>query len=1129
MECPSCRHDSPPSARFCSQCGQHLLLACPNCGARSDGATPFCSVCGEPNAGAARSTTRPTATVASYGLGSLSGRILPPTVNPEGERKHVTVLFADVKASMELISDRDPEEAGQLLDPVLARMMDAVHSFEGTVNQVLGDGVMALFGAPVANEDHAVRACYAALRMQEHLKSYAVEVLATHGVLIQARIGINSGEVVVRPIKNDVHADYSAVGATTHLAARMEQLAAPGSILLAANTLRLAEGHVEVRPLGPVPIRGVNAPVDVYELLGASTSNLRILGRGRELSLFVGRASELEHLQAIFTREQSGLTGLVAVVGAPGLGKTRLCYELARWAAGRDWLLLEASGVSYGRATPYLPLVELLRGFFGIEARDETRRITEKVISRLLAVDSGLAASLPAFLALLEVPVDDTGWHALNPPQRRQQTLDILQRLWNATARVRPLCIILENLHWIDSETQAVLDSLVANLPAHRVLLIVTYRPEYQDPWQSRPYYARITLDPLSLDSADRLARSLIGEDDALRPVRQIIVERTEGNPLFLEEVLRELVETQILVGRHGNYRLGQPLPTAKIPLTVQAVLAARIDRLSPADKGVLQCAAVIGKNVPFVILEAIAGRERDALMQSMARLQASDFLYCTTLFPDPQYSIKHALTQEVAYASLLHERRRLLHQAVTRATEARYAGALADQVDTLAHHSFHGELWAPAAAYLIQAGQKATARYARGAAAARFREAIVALDRLPDSPATLEQRIDVRLALRNALLPFGEVQEVMKRLGEASALAERIGDRTRGGWVSGYMSACHWSVGDYGAALAAATRTVALGHELDDTSLRVYGNVALTWIHHSLGDYAAGARAGREAVELLGNHQLPMQLPIPSQPAVLARTWLVSCLIELGHFNEAKQYADEALRLAEILGEPWSLSDASLGLGMYRLRRGEPATAARALERGTDICQRYGIAVWLTPLRASLGYSWALTGRAREGVVRLEAALEGAASTGLRFYHTLAQIWLAEALLFDGRPAEAASHAKTALDVAVRYGEIGNQAYALLTLAKIAAPDRSSGSISVEAVTSLQQALAIANGLGMRPLAAKCQLDLACILATTGDAVEARRFLNSALHLFGEMGLVADASRVEQVQKNLALRAPVA
>ena len=749
------------------------------------------------------------------------------------------------------------------------------------------------------------------------------------------------------------------------------------------------------------------------------------------------------------------------------------------------------------------------------------------MISRLLGADPGLEAALPAFLALLNVPVDDPGWQALDPPQRRRRTLDMLKRLWIGAAQVRPLCIILENLHWIDAETQAFLESFVESLSSHRVLLVVTYRPEYRHPWASRSYYAQITLNPLSLESAHRLARSLVGDDDTLRPAHHLIVERAAGNPLFLEEVLRDLVETGVLVGDRGAYRLNGPLPTTQIPVTVQAVLAARIDRLPAGDKAVLQCAAVIGKDVPLALLEAIVGLEREALQESLGRLQAAEFLYDTALFPDLAYTFTHALTHEVAYAGLLHERRGLLHQSVVRAIEGLYPSGLAEHVDTLAHHAFHGELWAPAAAYLTQAGQKATARYARGAAAARFREAIVALDRLPDSATTLEQRIDVRLALRNALLPFGEVQEVMMRLGEAAALVERTGDRTRGGWVSGYMSACHWSIGEYGAALAAAERTLALAREPGDTSLRVYGNVALTWIHHSLGDYAAGARSGRDAVKLLGSDQLTMRLPIPSQPAVLARTWLVSCLVELGQFGEAAERADEALRLAEALGEPWSLADAALGLGVYGLRRSDPAEAARALERGIEICERYGITVWLSPLQSSLGYARALTGRAREGVTLLEAALERTSATGLRFYRTLAEIWLAEALLLDGRATEAAGPATAAVELSVRYREAGNEAYGLRVLGELGAQGGPGGSTLPEAAAHLRQALALATARGMRPLAAQCRLGLARILARTGGGIEARQLLASALDAFRDLGLAPDSLRAERAERDLALSRP--
>ena len=433
-----------------------------------------------------------------YTPAHLAEKILTSRSALEGERKQVTVLFADLKGSLELLADRDPEEARQLLDPVLERMMAAVHRYEGTVNQVMGDGIMALFGAPIAHEDHAVRACYAALAMQEAIRRYSDEVRRGHGVEVQIRVGLNSGEVVVRAIGNDLHMDYSAIGQTTHLAARMEQLAPPGSIRLTADTLRLAEGWVQVTPLGPVPVKGLPAPVEVCELVGAGPARTRLQAfAARGLTPFVGRQAELAALHQALEQAGAGHGQVVAVIGEPAIGKTRLFHEFTHASRTQGWLLLESSSTSYGKATPYLPVIDLLKAYFQIEDRDDGRRIREKLTGRLLTLDPALGPSLPAFLALLEVPVEDPHWQALDPSQRRQRTLDALKRLLLRESQVQPLLLVFENLHWIDTETQAFLDGLVESLPAARLLLLVNYRPEYQHGWGTKTYYTQLRLDPL--------------------------------------------------------------------------------------------------------------------------------------------------------------------------------------------------------------------------------------------------------------------------------------------------------------------------------------------------------------------------------------------------------------------------------------------------------------------------------------------------------------------------------------------------------------------------------------------------------------------------------------------------------
>ena len=665
----------------------------------------------------------------------LAEKILTSRSALEGERKQVTVLFADLKGSMELLADRDPEEARQLLDPVLERMMAAVHRYEGTVNQVMGDGIMALFGAPLAHEDHAVRACYAALAMQAAVQQYAAEVQRTHGVPLQMRVGLNAGEVVVRAIGNDLHMDYSAIGQTTHLAARMEQMAMPGSILITPAVLGLAEGYVQVRSLGPMPVKGLDVPVEVFELVGASGIRRRLQAAAvRGLTRFVGRDTELAALGQALERAGAGQGQVVAVVGEAGVGKSRLVYECVHSPRTQGWLVLESASVSYGKATPYFPVIDLLKRYVHVEDADEPRTMRARVTGQVLTLDETLQETIPALLWLLDALPDDSPFRTLDPPQRRQRLLDALRRVLLRESQVQPLLLVFEDLHWIDTETQALLDRLVDSLPTARILLLVNYRPEYQHGWSNKTSYTQLRLDPLPPASADEVLQALLGDDSSLAPLKPLLIARTEGNPFFLEESVRALVETGVLVGERGAYRLEHALQSLQVPATVQAVLAARIDRLPPEEKRLLQTAAVIGMEVPLPLLQAIAEAPEESLQRSLAQLQATEFLYETRLFPEHEYTFKHALTHEVAYGSLLLERRRVLHARIVQALEALAGDRVAEQVERLAHHALRGEVWDKALAYCRQAGEKAIARSAYREAVGYFEQALSALPHLPET-----------------------------------------------------------------------------------------------------------------------------------------------------------------------------------------------------------------------------------------------------------------------------------------------------------------------------------------------------------------------------------------------------------
>jgi class 3 adenylate cyclase len=755
MRCPQCGHDNGAELKFCGECGTRLALLCAECGARNSPNQKFCGECG------ARLTTRTPARAPSpesYTPKHLAERILTSKAALEGERKQVTVLFADLKGSMELLAERDPEEARKILDPVLERMIEAVHRYEGTVNQVMGDGIMALFGAPLAHEDHAVRACYAALRMQDRVTRYAEDARRTHGVNVQIRIGLNSGEVVVRAIGSDLHMDYTAVGQTTHLAARMEQLSSPGSILLTPSTLALVEGFVAVTALGPVPVKGVADPMEVYEVTGVGPARTRLQATARRgLTRFVGRDAELEQLRRAQQLAAAGHGQIAALVGEAGVGKSRLVYEFTHSHRLQGWLVLESASISYGKATSYLPVIDLLQGYFKIQDRDDLREIREKVTGKLLTLDEALKPTLPALLALLDLPVDDPAWPTLAPAERRQRTLDAVKRLLLREAREQPLLVIFEDLHWVDGETQALLDGLVESLGSARLLLLVSYRPEYQHAWGGKTAYSQMRLDALPAESAAELLDTLLGDDPALGPLKQRLVKR--GNPFFLEETLRTLVETKALVGERGRYRLTQPVQAIQVPATVQVMLTARIDRLPPEDKRLLQVASVVGKDVPFALLQAIAELPDEALRRGLDHLQAAEFLYETSLFPDLEYTFKHALTHEVTYGGLLQERRRDVHARIVDAIEALYRDRLVEQIERLTHHAVRGELREKAVHYLRQAGLKAAGRSAVQDARGWFEQALGLLEALGESPSMLEQAFEIRLELRSVLMYLLDVR----------------------------------------------------------------------------------------------------------------------------------------------------------------------------------------------------------------------------------------------------------------------------------------------------------------------------------------------------------------------------------
>jgi class 3 adenylate cyclase/tetratricopeptide (TPR) repeat protein len=1104
MRCPRCQHENRPQAKFCEECATPLARTCSNCGTALSPTAKFCPEC-----------AHPVVTGNQPGFGSpetytpkhLAEKILTSKAALEGERKQVTVLFADMKGSMELLANRDPEQARKILDPVLELMMEAVHRYEGTVNQVMGDGIMALFGAPLAHEDHAVRACYAALDMQAAVRRYDEGVHRSHDVGAQIRIGLNSGEVVVRAIGSDLRMDYSAIGQTTHLAARLEQLANPGYTLLTTGTLRLAEGYVEVRPIGPVPVKGVENPIDVYEMVGTGPLRSRLhAAEARGLTPLVGRESELDLLRQALGRAAAGRGQIMVLVGEAGVGKSRLVWEVTHSHRTHGWLILESRSVSYGKATPYLPVISLLKGYLAIQDRDNHDEVRQKVSSKLRALDETLEPTAAALLSLLDVPVQDLQWQTLEPPQRRQRTLDAMKRLLLRESQAQPLLLVFEDLHWIDSETQAFLDSLVESLPTARILLLVNYRPEYQDGWVRKTYYTRLRLDALAPEDTEDFLRALIGVDPALHPLNRLLMERTDGNPFFLEESVRTLVETKALVGERGAYRLAAQLPSVQVPATVQAVLAARIDRLPAEEKWLLQCAAVIGKDVPARLLQTIADEPEEVVGRQLAHLRAAEFLYEARLFPDLEYTFKHALTHEVAYGSLLHDRRRSLHTRIMEAIEHLDPDRLRDHIDQLAHHAFKSEVWGKAVTYLRQAGAKAASRSANREAIAHLEHALVALGHLPESPETLAQAIDLRFDLRNSLHPLGEFERVFGYLQEADRLARKLDDRRRLGWVSMYMSHYFWMVGTSTEVRTFAETALAIAEPLQDFQLQVAANFYLGGACLTTGDYRRAEDLFRKIGQSLEGDFRRDRFGLAGFPAVLSRSMLTWSLAERGEFSEGIAQAQEGIRLAEALDHPYSLILAYWGLGSLYGVKGELSDARRVLERGLALSREWNLPLVSPRVMWPLGYVYAHSGRVAEGVSLLEEALRAVESIGLRSYRSLIVVHLGEACVLADRLVDALALARRALAQSRERGERGYEARALHLLGEITSHGDPLDAQQAEGYH--RQAMALATDLGMRPLVGHCHLSLGKLYRRMGKREQAQGNLRTATTMYREMDM---------------------
>jgi predicted ATPase/class 3 adenylate cyclase len=1015
------------------------------------------------------------------------------------------VLFADVKGSMDLAEQVDPEDWHRIMDRFFAILSEGVHRFEGTINQYTGDGIMALFGAPIAHEDHARRACYAALALQEDLRRYANELRLERGLNFSVRMGLNSGEVVVGKIGDNLRMDYTAQGHTVGLAARMEQLAESGKTYVSEHTAALADGFVTLQDLGRLALKGVKEPIRVYELQGIGKLRTKLdVSRARGFSRFVGRAVEMAALEAALGRAVEGNGQVVGVVAHPGLGKSRLCFEFADRCRARGIAVYEAHGVSHGKLIPFLPILELFRAFSRINDQDGSEAAREKIAGRMLLLDEGLKDALPLTFDFLGVPDPERPVPQMDPPARLRQLFGVVKRIAQARSRREPAVILFEDLHWFDGGSDAVLDVLVGTAESTRTLIVMNFRPEYHAGWMQRSYYQQLPLLPLGPEAIAELLRDLLGMDASVASLGSRIRERTGGIPFFIEEIVQSLAEAGSLEGKKGAYRLVRPAAELALPSTVQAVLGARVDRLEEREKQVLQTSAVIGRQFTEPILRRIVEVPETDLARALEKLAAAEFIFEQALYPQAEYIFKHALTQEVAYNSLLVERRQTLHERTAEAIRVHFAGRLEEQWSALAHHYSHSRNTKMAIEYSKLAGERAAKGSANAEAISHLNTALRLLETLPDTPERAQQELTLQVALGAPLIGtkgWG-APEVGKAYGRARDLCRQIGEAPQLFPVLFGLCAFYITRAEYGTARELAEQLLSLAETAGDSGLLVEAYEVLGITSFFLGELTTALEQSNRGIALydLERHR-SNAFTYGQDPGVVSLSWAAAALWHLGCPDQALKRSEEALALARAVGHPFTLAYALALAALFRnLRREWPLAEERAAAT-IALSTEQGFAFFLVFGIIYRGWARVEQGTVEEGIAQLRHGLAARSDLAAEVFQPLALSKLAEACGKLGQTEEALALIAEALAAVERTRERVWEAEIYRVKGELLLDSKGSS----EAETCLRHAIDISRHQSAKSLELRAAMSLSRVLQKQGKKEEARQMLADIYGWFTE------------------------
>jgi class 3 adenylate cyclase/tetratricopeptide (TPR) repeat protein len=1121
MKCGKCQSENPEHMKFCGQCGAALERVCRHCGFSNPVGFGFCGQCGQ---GLGVTESAPPVDYSepqSYTPRFLADKIIGSRSALEGERKLVTVLFADVADYTSISEKLDPEEVHQIMDGCFNVLMDEIHRYEGTIDKFTGDGVMALFGAPVAHEDHAQRACYAALAIQRAIGEYGQKVEKECGVQFKMRVGLNSGPVIVGSIGNDLRMEYTAIGDTTNLASRMEGRAEPGTVLVSGDTHRLARDFFEFEPLGRVEVKGKGEAVETYRLIEAGGVETRFEAAvARGLTRFVGRRREMESLAEAFEKARSGSGQVVGVVGEAGVGKSRLVLELRQMLPKDEYSCLEGRCLHYGGSMAYLPILDMLRCYFDIKEGDREYVVKKKMKQRVDQVDHNLEGVLPPLQDILSLEVEDEEYLKLDPPLRRDRIFEALRDVLLRESQNRPLVLVVEDLHWIDRTSEDFLSYLIGWLANVQILLVLVYRPEYTHRWASKSYYSQIGVGQLSAPTSAELVQSILEEGEVVPEIRELILSRAAGNPLFMEEFTHALLENGSIRKKDRQYVLGRQASDIHVPDTIEGIISARMDRLEENLKRTMQVASVIGRDFAFRILQTITGM-REELKAYLVNLQGLEFIYEKSLFPELEYIFKHALTQEVAYNSLLLRRRREIHQRIGGAIEELYPDRLEEFYEMLAYHYSRSDDSEKAYHYLRLSGDRAVRTYSNWEAFRFYREAINLLKQMPETEENRRRGVEVRIVIDWPMMALGYPENSLELLQDGKALASDLGDEWGLAQLCSIIGCCCFFRGDFAQGLEHCQKAFELAQKMGDIGLTAPTAFDLSQSYVATGEFC-------KTLELL-----PGVIAMIESAAKEAETFgrgfnIYSQLMGqhgyamgmLGDFDQAEEICERAYRYAQQIGDLNSLAWTTFFPGWLACLKGD---AEKGLERLQDLigyCEEGQIAV-------AVGYAWMALGFAYYLLGDLDAAREHL-DKGRKVQTDM------------GNPVMLSQHYYLSSLVHLDSGELEK---ARLDIEKALSLSRENGEKQVEAMTRCLQGMivgtmdssqrdeaqeAILDGIRMsdelrlRPLTGLGYFYLGELHGNTGQKQRALEALEKAQGMFQEMGMDYWAHRTEKAMERL-------